>query len=366
MKNILIFGIRSELGGVETIIMNYYRFFDRKKINVEFLSIDDKMAYEDEIIKMGGKIHKICPKMKNYFKYKKDMDSFFKNNASKYDTIWVNLSNLANIDYLKYAKKYGIKKRIIHCHNSNCANNSNITRFFHYLHKPLLKKYATDFWSCSLKASNWFYSDDIIKGDKFRIINNAISYDNFKYNESVRKKYRKDNNLNDKLVFCNIGRLSYQKNQEFLLDIFNGIVKREPSAFLIIIGDGEDKEKLKNKVKDIKLNNNVLFMGLIKNVSEVLQASDIFLFPSLFEGLALSLVEAQSSNLPIFTSNTVSGESIMSDYFYQYSLDLDPDKWAEKIIRTYKEIPDRNKRGNTVVENGFDIKEEAKKVQKLL
>ena len=363
MKKVLVFGITDNPGGIESVIMNYYRHFDKKSISLDFLCNTEIVAYEEEIKSLGGNIYKICARSKNYKKYKKDMNSFFKRNADKYDSIWVNVCSLANIDYLKYAKKYGIKKRIIHCHNSQ--NMDSFARgILHRINRIMIKKYATDFWSCSTEASQWFYNQKIINSKKYLLVNNAIDIKKFEYNPRIRDMIRKELKVEDKVVFGNVGRLHFQKNQEFALQIFAKYTKTNPNSVFLLIGEGEDKDKLKELVKELKIRDKVKFLGIRKDINKLLQGMDVFLFPSKFEGLSLSLIEAQASGLLIFTSNTVSKESKMSNYIYFLDLNANIDTWVNKITKKIDNEKRKNRKDN--ISSSFDINVESKKIQDLL
>ena len=192
MKKILVFGMTHNPGGIESVIMNFYRNIDRNEIQFDFLCNCKEIAYEDEIKQLGGKVYKITSKSENYFQYKKEIKNFFKENSSKYCAIWVNVCNLNNIDYLKYAKKYNINKRIVHAHNSKSMATSIAqtlkNNVLHNLNKIFITKYATDFYSCSDEASKYFYSKKIIKLNKYTLINNAIDNSKFLYNTDIAKK----------------------------------------------------------------------------------------------------------------------------------------------------------------------------------
>lgn len=198
-KKILVFGITENPGGVESVIMNYYRNIDREKVHFDFLCNSEIVSYEDEILSLGGKIFKVTARSKDYKKYKEDMKNFFENNAKEYSAIWVNVCSLANIDYLKYAKRYGIKRRIIHSHNSRNMD-SFLRGMLHRLNKFIIDEYATDFWACSEDAGKWFYCRNIRNSDKFLIVNNAIDIEKYKYNPIIRKEYRAKMGLQDKFV----------------------------------------------------------------------------------------------------------------------------------------------------------------------
>ena len=363
MKKVLVFGITDNPGGIESVIMNYYRHFDKKSISLDFLCNTEIVAYEEEIKSLGGNIYKICARSKNYRQYKKNMIDFYKKNANKYDSIWVNVCSLANIDYLKYAKKYGIKKRIIHCHNSQ--NMDSFARgILHRINRIMIKKYATDFWSCSTEASQWFYNQKIINSKKYLLVNNAIDIKKFEYNPRIRDMIRKKLKVEDKVVFGNVGRLHFQKNQEFALQIFAKYTKNNPNSVFLLIGEGEDKDKLKELVKELKIRDKVKFLGIRKDINKLLQGMDVFLFPSKFEGLSLSLIEAQASGLLIFTSNTVSKESKMSNYIYFLDLNANIDTWVNKITKKIDNEKRKNRKHN--ISSSFDINVESKKIQDLL
>lgn len=360
MKRILVFGMTENPGGIESVIMNYYRHFDKNKVCLDFLCNTETVAYEEEIKKIGGNIYKITARSKNYTAYKKDINSFFKNNANRYDAIWVNVCSLANIDYLKYAKKYGIKTRIVHCHNSQNMD-SFLRGLLHKYNKLFLKKYATDFWSCSENASSWFYSKRIISSNKFFVMNNAIEYDKFKFNEQIRKKVRKAMKLDNLLVFGNVGRLHFQKNQAFALRVFSKYLKCNSNAVFLLIGDGEDKDKLLKLAKELSISDKVFFLGVRDDVAQLLQAIDILLFPSLFEGLSLSLIEAQASKTLVFTSTNVSSETKMSDSIFYIDL-ANEDEWINQIVIQNKKYK-RPKATDEIKDRGFDINQEAKKIE---
>lgn len=362
MIKVLIVGFTDNLGGIENVIMNYYRKINKTKIQFNFLYSTNTIALKDEIESLGGKVYHIAPKHSNFFKYKKDIKLFFKNHAKEYDAIWVNFCNITNLDYFKLAKKYDIKKRIIHAHNSQNMG-SFLKLIIHIINRKLIKLYATDFWSCSQVASNWFYSDKIINSSKHRIVNNAIDYDKFKYNENIRNDIRKKLKLEDYVVFGNVGRFHFQKNHSFALRVFCKFLKLNPKSVFLLIGSGEENDNIKQIVKELNIEDKVKFLGVRNDVNELLQAMDIFLFPSLFEGLSLSLIEAQASGVLVFTSDNVSIETRMSDNIYFWNLN-DEGKWASKIFKIYKKY-DRKKAKNRIRENNFDIQTEVKKIENI-
>lgn len=365
MNKILIFGMTENPGGVESVIMNYYRKMDKSKFQIDFLCNTTTIAYENEIIEAGGKIHKITARSENYKKYKKELQEFYKNYGKEYNTIWVNICSLANIDYMKMAKKYNIKYRIIHSHNSENMD-SKLRGILHRINKLFIKKYATDFWTCSEEAGRWFYNKKIINSDKYRIVNNAIDIEKYKFNDEIRNDYREKLDLSSNFVIGNVGRLHFQKNQEFLIDIFNEIQKNMKNAKLLLIGQGEDEGKLKKKAKELGLEDKIMFMGMRYDIPNLLQAMDVFVFPSVFEGLGIVGIEAQANGLPTYVSEDVIPSIIkMSDDCKFISLNKTAKEWAEVILNSKKEDRKSNEVAiRTLQEKGYDINLEVKKLEK--
>lgn len=366
MKKILIFGMTEIAGGMESFIMNYYRNIDKTLFHFDFLcNTYNKIAYEEELVNYGSKIFKFTARIKNYFKYKRELNDFFRIHAKEYDCIWVNVCSLANIDYLKLAKKYGIKKRIIHSHNSQ--NMDSFTRgILHKINRFIIEKYATDFFACTKEAAIWFYKKQII--NKVKIIKNAIDLKKYKFNNENRNKIRNAFNLENDFVIGNVGRLHFQKNQTFILNIFKEFLKKYNNAKLVLVGEGEDEIKLKQKVSLLGIENNCLFVGNQNNIEQWLSAFDVFLFPSLFEGLPISLLEAQANGIPILASSDISKEVKINDNYICYSLKESPINWTKKLIYI-KENLKRISYDNLFKLfdlYGFDIKIEVKKIEKIL
>lgn len=363
MKRILIFGITDNPGGIESVIMNYYRNIDKEKAQFDFLCNTDIVAYEDEIRQLGGRIYKIAARSKNIKKYKKDIKKFFEEHANEYNNIWVNVCSLANIDYLKYAKKYGIKYRIIHSHSSKNMD-SKLRGILHHINKHIIKLYATDFWACSEYAGKWFFDKKIRKSNEYQIINNAINSEMFRYNSGVREIYRNEMNLKGKFVIGNIGRLHFTKNQEFLIDVFNEIVKKHQNSNLLLIGQGEDEAKLIKKVEMLNLTDKVFFLGVRKDINKILQAMDAFVFPSVFEGLPLALIEAQTSGLYIYASKEgLPKEAKIVNNFKFLSLNDKPKLWADEILKNRDKARAEDNQ-KIIKDAGYDICLECKKIER--
>jgi len=366
MKKVLVFGMTENPGGMESVIMNYYRHIDRTKVQFEFLCNTEIVAYSDEIESMGGIIHRITARSVNPRKYKNDLVEFFDKNASKYCALWFNTCSLANIDYLKYAKKYGIKKRIIHCHNAANGGDSFLRSTLHKLHRKELAKYATDYWTCSEEANKWFFGKEKDELPNYRLIYNAIDLNQFAPDNNIRKEYRNKIGIqDDEVLIGHDGRLHYQKNQEYLINVFDRLNKKFPGKYkLLLIGQGDDEEKLKNLVSQKHLEDRVIFQGLVNNMNDYLQAMDIFAFPSRFEGLSIALLEAQANGLPCVISEKISKASKVNNNVVMLPItDQAIDSWVNQIdlySKTSKYVDIDH-----FEQQHFDINNEAKILQEL-
>lgn len=366
MKKVLVFGMTSNPGGMESVIMNYYRNIDRSQIQFEFLCNSQEVAYEDEIKKLGGVIYKITARSRNPIKYEKEIHSFFKQNANKYSAAWINLCSLSNISYLKLAKQYGIKKRIVHCHNASNGGDSLLRDTLHKIHRKQISKYVTDCWTCSEEANEWFFGKEKNDLPNYRLIYNAIDLDVFSPNNQVRNIYRNKLNIkDDEILIGHVGRMHYQKNQEYLIKIMKKLENHLQKNYkLVMIGTGEDEKKIRNLVSEAHLNNQVIFQGVVSNTKDYLQAMDIYVFPSRFEGLSIALLEAQANGLPCIISDKISKASIVNDNVVMLPIDEEGiELWVEQIIK-YSKV---NKKVDIdhFKHQHFDIKEEAKILQEL-
>lgn len=364
MYKILVFGMTENPGGVESFLINYYRHIDRNKIRFDFLCNSyNKIAYEDELRKLGGNIFHISARSKHFFQYRKELRKLFVKYAKEYNAIWVNVSSLANIDYLKMAKKYGINRRIIHSHNSKNMDKK-IRGLLHNCNKKCIGKYATDFLACSEEAAKWFYIDEIFK--KAIVIHNAIDVKKLKYDEKKRNKIRTELHCQNKFVIGNVGRLHFQKNQIFVLEVFNELIKRLPNAELILVGQGNDLSMLRKKAVSLGISDNVKFVGVQRDIGAWLSAFDFFLFPSLFEGLGIAALEAQANGMPVLASGKVIPQEIkINGNFEFYDLNFTAFEWASKILemrnhynRISEKIINENFRNN-----GYDISCEVGKLE---
>ncbi len=363
MKKVLVFGMTEMYGGVESFLMTYYRALSRERVQFDFLCNTESVAFESEIKELGGEVFKICARSRNAARYRRELYAFFKEHAGEYCAVWVNVCSLANIDYLKMAKKFGIGCRIIHSHNAQ--NMDGFARgLLHRLNRPFIGCYATHFWACSSLAADWFFSKRLQRSQNFKIVNNAIDCSAFAFSKAAREQVRRELCLSNRLVIGNIGRLHRQKNQLFLLDIFKAILARRADAFLLLVGGGEDEAKLRQKAKDLNLTDNVLFLGVRRDIPRLLSAIDLFVFPSAFEGLGISLLEAQAAGLPCFASEgVIPQEAAASELVEFMSLKDSAEAWAERILKKAGSL-ERPDAGSQLAAAGFDINHTAGALQR--
>ncbi len=367
MYKVLVFGMTENPGGVESFLMNNYRNINSHKIHFDFLcNTINKIAFEDEILKNNSRIFNIYPRRKDPFRFRKELNDFFRKHANEYNCAWINLNTLVNIDYLKVAKKYGIKRIIVHSHNSRNMDTGfkgYITQKLHNLHKKQLQKYATDYWACSSFAAKWFYTNDLLK--KVKIIKNAIDVNNFSFNEKKRQSLRQKLHLENNLVIGNVGRLHFQKNQMFILDVLSYLVKLNPKVRLVLVGQGADKEKLENRVNELNLQKYVIFAGVQDDIQEWLSTFDLFIFPSLFEGLGIAGLEAEANGLPIYASDKVIPQELKINSNFKF-LDLGkgPQFWAHQIEKSNFERENQETIEKNFQNSGYSIESSVQKLEK--
>jgi glycosyltransferase involved in cell wall biosynthesis len=343
-------------GGAETMIMNYYRHIDRTRVQFDFaVHRQERGAYEDEIEALGGKIYRFLPfHPKNFRAYRKQISRFFDEHP-EYRIVHGHVSEFGYFFY-KEAGKHNVPCIIYHSHIANMNIDMKIP--FHLLFRVISRKYATDYFACGKAAARWLFGE---KSDKSVYIQkNAIEPALFLYNKDVASKMKKQMNLENKFVICHIGRFAPQKNHSFLIDIFNEVYKRNSSAVLLLIGDGDLRDSIEEKVDSLNLKMAVLFLGIRKDIPNLLQLSDLFLFPSNFEGLSVVTIEAQAAGLKCILSDSVSSETaIISDLVEFVSLKKGADYWANEILK-YADGYNRKDTLADIRNAGYDVSDAVK------
>ena len=360
---ILQIGMTRNIGGLETYLIQQFEHINGNNLKYDFVNItaEYEIVFSDKIKQKKSNIYNICSRHKNPIKHYYQWIRLLLNR--KYDVIVLNSNSLEYVYPLVIAKIFGINRRIMHSHNTCWERNLGFFRkLLVKFNKLLLNFSATDYWACSELAGKWMFGNK-----KFKIIHNAIDTNVFKFNEESRNVVRKELGItNEKFVIGHVGRFSYQKNHDFLIDIFYEVCKISPQVELLLIGDVVDDRRFldetKEKVKKLGLEQNVKFLGLRKDVPKLMQAMDCFVLPSRFEGLPLVGVEAQSIGLPCFFADIITKELKITDLANFISLNSSPKYWAKEIIKC-KNIERRDK-SKKIIEAGYDINTEIKKIEK--
>lgn len=347
-------------GGVESVVMNYYRYIDRTKIQFDFICDDDStnIPYE-EIEKLGGKVILIPPYQK-VFKYHNKLKKILK--EGHYKIVHSHINTLS-VFSLFAAKCAGVPVRIAHSHSTTNKKEKKKNLLKQVL-RPFSKLFATDYMCCSELAGRWLFGDKKYDKGNVYLLNNAIDLDKFKYNETLRKKKRKELGIeDDTLVIGHIGRFVAQKNHDYLIDIFNEIHKKNNNSVLLLAGQGPLMEEIKNKAKELNLDDSIKFLGQRNDANELYQAFDVFLLPSLYEGLPVVGVEAQAAGLLCYLSDDMTKETKVLDITKFMSLNNTPEEWADNILDDVKKYKRRDVSKEMTAKN-FNIKEEVKRLEK--
>lgn len=341
-------------GGLETMLMNYYRHIDREQVQFDFLVHRHKRAaYDDEIESLGGRIFRL-PRLIPWSKtYRQALNAFFQQHP-EYKIVHVHQDCLSSI-ILKAANKHGVPVRIAHSHNA--SQDKNLKYIIKLFYKQFISKYATDLFACGKKAGDWMFG-----GAPFKIVNNAIDTKRYQYNPNQAKLTRQALNIPENVTLIgHVGRFCKQKNHRFLISVFEKIIQTDPQAHLLLVGNGERKNNAAKQIKRLGIEKNVTLLGERDDVSDLMQAMDLFIFPSFYEGFPLTLVEAQAAGLPCAISDTICFDCDLTQLIHRLSLKNAPDQWAKEISK--HKGTSRAETAAQIAAAGFDIRTNAQQLQ---
>ena len=337
--------------GVEAVVMNYYRHVDKNKVQFDFITSSQvPERYDDEIISRGGRIYRLPSRSRAPFAYMQALKKLIRQNKYQIVHIHQNSASMA-MDGL-VAKMCGVPVIIGHSHNIRC----NVL-WQHRLFKPLVNHVVTYRFACSEAAGEWVFG----KKARVDVVNNAIDTDKYLFDESKRQEFRNKFGLEDKFVVGFVGRLHMQKNPYRLVEIFRALTLIRAEARLIMIGKGEEQTGLEQKCKELGIYDKVKFLGARDDVNEAMMAMDVFLLPSLYEGLALVAVEAQATGLKCVVSENVPCPDLTGRLIVK-CLSEDDAKWAGELADV-DDVFDRTFAQQMVIDGGYDISHEAVKLQ---
>ena len=364
MKRVLQIMGGLKRGGLETFVMNMYRSIDRNEIQFDFLLAQVAGGdYEEEAKSFGANIYHLPARHKGYKAYHKALDDFFREHHD-YIAIHEHISSLTSIDPAYYAKKYGIPVRIFHSHSSSIQKSLRlhwVHTILHYINKAKVHTYATHYLGCSDKALDWLYKYTGVRS-KAMMVNNGIDCEQYTFNKTIRAEVRQEFGIGaDDFVIGHVGRFIPLKNQDFLVDILEELHKTMPSTKLLLVGEGDTMQEVKTKAELAGLKDAVIFTGIRSDVVRLMQAMDTFVMPSWFEGLPVSLVEAQAAGLPVVASDTISHDSDITGTILFKSINEPAANWA-KCVEEWKEKWGRPDNIEQIKKAGFDSKSTVKQL----
>lgn len=342
-------------GGAETLVMNWYRNIDREKMQFDFLiHTDEKCSYTDEILSLGGKIYSVpAYNGKNHFRYVRAWNDFLQKHT-EYRIIHGHVRSTAAI-YLYIAKKNG-RIAVSHSHSINSGTGfAGVVK--HVMQYPI--RYIADYqWACSLEAGRYLFGKKAICSTKFKVQKNAIDIQNFAYNEQIRERLRERLGVSGKTVVGHVGRFIQEKNHAFIIDVFDKYHNINNNSVLLLVGIGPLIETIKEVVREKRLEKQVIFLGERSDVSDIMQALDVFLFPSTHEGLGIVAIEAQASGVPVLMSDTIPLEVKVTDnaWILPIGLPESSDIWKNKLLDLENEGFVRKTATEQIKASGYDIK----------
>lgn len=363
---VLQVGMTRNLGGIETYLIEQFRHLDKSTIDYDFVNITGEysICYEDEILASGSKIFKVVSRHKNPLLHYWQWFNILLQNKGIYDVIVLNTNSLEYVFPLVLGKVFGIPVRVIHSHNSGFENKQGLARrLLVGMNKKLLAWSANLRFACSQFAGKWMFQDN-----PYHVIYNAIDIHKYDANSIDREETREALGLHTELTLLHVGRFSYQKNHSFLLDIFKEVHAIQPNSVLLLVGDTTEESEflteVKRKIKDYGLENSVRLLGRRDDVNKIMQAADVLVMPSFFEGLTVVGIEAQASDLPLLLSDTVTKELGLLPSTQFISLEAGPTVWAEAVLNSKQH--NRQSRYEELKAAGYDIENETERVEKLL
>jgi glycosyltransferase involved in cell wall biosynthesis len=352
---ILYCGLDQNLGGIESFVVNMYRLIDKEKFQIDFLKITDSIYYEEEFLENGSIVYKIPSRRSNPLRFFYSLYKFLKDHK-EYTIIHHHLNSCSSIEPIVFGKLLR-RKTIAHSHNVY-KGNKVISRLLNSFNKQFLYLFSDLNIACSYAAGV-----SMFKNKKFSIINNGIDAQKYEYDSQLRDQYRKKLSLTNKMVVGHIGSFKYQKNHEFLIDIFYEIKSLCSNSELLLVGDGEKKKEIKEKVERLNIADSVIFLGIRHDVASILQAMDVFVFPSRYEGLGIVAIEAQAAGLYSLVSNAVPKEAFVTNLIESVPSSENAKDWAVRVLNQKDTI--RCSTLKEIKESGYDSYTSARMLERI-
>ena len=355
-KTVLIIAGSLRIGGAEKVAADIGLYADPQKYIIHYVVFgDDIGAYEPELEACGCKIFHLPQPSDSYRAYMKNLKKLIC--TYRYDVIHAH--TMFNIGWAMFAGKlYGVPVRVSHAHSALEEHRSIKVRLYEAAMRLLILTCATDYIACGVKAGERLYGKKAFE-KKGTLILNGIDTQGFAFDEQRREAFRKGLGLDDKFIIGHAGHLAEVKNQAFLLDLMPEILKRQPQAYLLLLGEGENRSALRQRIHELHLEDHVRMTGNVRNMPDYLNAMDVFAFPSLYEGMPLSIIEVQSNGLPCVISDKVPKDVFLTDLLRPLPLN-DQSAWVDAICSAKRETPE--KYAAQMRQSGFDTDTAMQKV----
>lgn len=347
--------------GVSAVVMNYYTHLAQERVNCDFLLYEQADRDLEKRIKANGsKIYLTGqPSGRNMGIYCRDVDKFFASHAGEYDVVHVHIPNAAFV-ILNCAKKYGVPVRILHSHNARGADGL-VKKVRNFVLNKCGICYANQYMACSKAAGEYLFGRKLCEKGQVTILNNAILLEKYRYNPQKREELRKALGIGEETLLGHVGRFAEQKNHMGLLAIFSKLCEQGWKGKLLLIGNGELRDSIIQRAEILGIKERVIFARVVSNVNEYMSAMDIFLLPSLYEGLPVVCVEAQAAGLPCLVSTNVTKEIELTDRVKFIEGD-NVAQWCDAIEQLIKAMPDRAEK---VQMDAYDIEKQARRLEEI-
>lgn len=346
-------------GGVESVVMNYYRGIGHENVQFDFIvDADSTLIPKAEIEALGGRVFTVPPYQK-MISYHRELTSLFR--RERYHIVHSHINTLS-VFPLFAAKRAGVPVRIAHSH-SRAGKGEFLRNVMKYTLRPFSRTFATHYCACAKHVGTWLFGSRAMKKGEVRVFYNAIDLAPFRFHEQTRAEVRRELGLSDELVVGHVGRFVHVKNHKFLIEIFHELLKQRADAVLLLVGDGPLRKESEMFAHQLGIADRVRFLGQRGDIGRLYQAMDLFLLPSFYEGLAVVCVEAQTADLPCLVSDKVSKETDILGSMDFFPLDACAKDWADELLRLLARSGERKDCAERMRAAGYDIQCAAKELE---
>ena len=365
LRILFVFGCPLKKGGTENVMINIVKNIDRDRFHIDFLIFDKTPDQSDDkkyLESLGCRFYQITARGVDRKLHNRELDEFFRDH--EYDIVHTHMDAIGE-EALKAAKKHGIKALIAHSHNTDQLDNpkglkDHLHKCYLIYEKHLLRCYAEYFVACSPEAGKWLFGDKICNSEKYLLLKNSIDSSAYSFDEETRNEVRKELGLEGRKVIIHVGQFRTQKNHGKVIEVFNELHKRDDSFALVLVGTGEEQDNIKSKVEELGLKEDVLFLGNRNDIPELLMSADVFLFPSLYEGLGIALLEAQAADLICVVSDTIPELAVLTEKVRSVNLTESASVWGDIVEEMMGKYTVRRDRSELFTEKGYDINAQIK------